>query len=40
MWNIPTVLGSLITNDAKCTREMKYRIAMGKATLKKKDLFP
>jgi hypothetical protein len=32
-------LGSLITNDAKYTREIKYRIAMAKATLNKKDLF-
>jgi hypothetical protein len=33
-------LGSLIINDATCTREMKPSIAMAKAALeKKKDLF-
>jgi len=32
-------LGTLITNDAKYTREIKYTIAMAKATLNKKDLF-
>jgi hypothetical protein len=29
-------LGSLITNDARCTREIKSRISMAKAGLKKK----
>jgi hypothetical protein len=29
-------LGSMITNDARCTREIKARIAMAKAVLKKK----
>jgi hypothetical protein len=24
-------LGSMITNDARCTREIEYRIAMAKA---------
>jgi hypothetical protein len=29
-------LGSMITNDARCTRGIKYRIAMAKAAFKKK----
>jgi hypothetical protein len=33
-------LGSMITNDARCTRELKSRIAMAKAAFnKKKTLF-
>jgi hypothetical protein len=33
-------LGSMITNDARCTREIKSRIAMAKAAFnKKKTLF-
>jgi hypothetical protein len=33
-------LGSMITNDARCTRETKSRIAMAKAAFnKKKNLF-
>jgi hypothetical protein len=33
-------LGSMITNDARCTREIKSRIAMAKtAFTKKKNLF-
>jgi hypothetical protein len=32
-------LSSLITNDARCTREMKSRIAVAKAALNKKVLF-
>jgi hypothetical protein len=33
-------LGSVITNDARCTREIKSRIAMAKAAFnKKKNLF-
>jgi len=28
-------LGSMITNDARCTREIKSRIAMAKAAFKK-----
>jgi hypothetical protein len=31
--------GSMITNDAKCTREIKARIAMVKAAFNKKTLF-
>jgi hypothetical protein len=30
-------LGSMITNDARCTREIKARIAMTKAAFKKKN---
>jgi hypothetical protein len=29
-------LGSTITNDARCTREIKSRIAMGKSTFSRK----
>jgi hypothetical protein len=32
-------LGSIITNDARCTREIKYRIAMAKAAFNKKTVF-
>jgi hypothetical protein len=32
-------LGSMITNDARCTREIKSRIAMAKAAFNKKTLF-
>jgi hypothetical protein len=33
-------LGSMITNDARCTREIKSRIAMAKAAFnKKKNIF-
>jgi hypothetical protein len=32
-------LGSMITNDARCTREIKYRIAMAKAAFNKKKNF-
>jgi hypothetical protein len=33
-------LGTMITNDARCTREIKSRIAMAKAAFnKKKTLF-
>jgi hypothetical protein len=31
-------LGSMITNDARCTREIKARIAMAKAAFNKKEL--
>jgi hypothetical protein len=34
-----TSLGSLITNDARCTREVKARIAMAKASFNKETLF-
>ena len=29
-------LGSMITNDARCTREIKFRISIAKAAFKKK----
>jgi hypothetical protein len=29
-------MGSMITNDTRCTREIKSRISMAKAALKKK----
>jgi hypothetical protein len=33
-------LGSMITNDARCTREIKYRIVMARAAFnKKKNIF-
>jgi hypothetical protein len=32
-------VGSMLTKDARCTREMKSRIAMAKAIFKKKNLF-
>jgi hypothetical protein len=32
-------LGSMITNDARCTREIKARIAMAKSAFNKKTLF-
>jgi hypothetical protein len=32
-------LGSMITNDARCTLEIKSRIAMAKAVFNKKTVF-
>jgi hypothetical protein len=32
-------LGRMIKNNARCTREIKSRIAMAKATFNKKTLF-
>jgi hypothetical protein len=32
-------LGSMVTNDARCTREIKTRIAMAKAAFNKNNLF-
>jgi hypothetical protein len=32
--------GSIITNDARCTREIKFRIAMAKAAFNKKTTTP
>jgi hypothetical protein len=32
-------LGSMITSDARCTREIKSRIAMAKTALNKKKIF-
>ena len=31
-------LGSMTTNDARCTREIKYRIAMEKAAFNRKKI--
>jgi len=33
-------LGSVITNDARCTRKIKSRIAMAKAAINKGTLSP
>jgi hypothetical protein len=32
-------LGSILTNDGRCTREIKSRITMAKAAFNKKTLF-
>ena len=32
-------IGSLVTNDARCTREIKFRIAKVKAAVNKKKTF-
>ena len=32
-------VGSMITNDTRCTREIKSTIAMAKADFNKKNLF-
>jgi len=32
-------LGGMITNNERCTREVKYRIAMAKAAFNKKKTF-
>jgi hypothetical protein len=40
MWKSSINLGSMITNDARCALEIKFRIAMAKAELnRKKTLF-
>ena len=36
MWNILKYLGNMITNDARCTLEIKSRIVTAKATFNKK----
>jgi hypothetical protein len=36
MWNISTILGSMIINDARCTREIESRIVMAKSVFSKK----
>jgi hypothetical protein len=38
-WNIFNCFGSLITNYARCTLEIKSRIAVAKAAFSKKNLF-
>jgi hypothetical protein len=41
MWNISTILGGLITNDARCSRYSKSRSAMAKAAfIKKRAISP
>jgi hypothetical protein len=37
MWNISTVLSSMILKDARLTREMKSTIAIEKAAFKKEQ---
>ena len=40
MWEYFKYLGNILTNDGRCTCEIKYRIAMAKAVFnKKKTLF-
>jgi hypothetical protein len=36
-WDISTILGSMITNDAICTCVIKSRIALARTTFKKKN---
>ena len=36
MWNLFKYLGSILTNDGRCTCEIKCRIAMAKAVFNKK----
>jgi hypothetical protein len=36
MWNFFKYLGSILTNDGRCTCEIKCRIALAKATFSKK----
>ena len=38
-WNIFNCFGSRITNYARCTLEIKLRIAVAKAAFSKKNLF-
>jgi hypothetical protein len=37
MWNVSIILGTMIANDARCTLEIKSRIAMAKAAFNKKN---
>jgi hypothetical protein len=39
MWNISNILGSMITNVARCTREVKSRITLLKAAFNKQKAF-
>jgi hypothetical protein len=39
LWNISTVFGGMIANDARCTSEIKCNIAMVKAAFNKKAHF-
>jgi hypothetical protein len=36
MWNLFKYLGSILTNDGRCTCEIKCRIAIAKAAFSKK----
>jgi hypothetical protein len=38
MWNICTFLGSIKTNDTRCTREIKSRFTAAKAAFKKNSI--
>jgi hypothetical protein len=38
-WNISNILVTMITNDAKCTREIKSRVALAKATFNEKKTY-
>jgi len=38
MWNILNLLGSILTNDGRCTCKIKCRIAIAKAAFNKKRL--
>jgi hypothetical protein len=40
MWNISYILGCVITNDARGTREIKCSIAMVNAAFNKKKVLP
>ena len=41
MWNVLNVMGSMLTEDGRCTCEIKSTIAMAKAAFnKKKNPFP
>jgi hypothetical protein len=37
MWNISIIWAANVTNDARCTRDIKSRIAMAKAALNKQE---
>ena len=39
MWNPSTIFRSMITNDARCTYAIEWRIAMAKAEFNKKKNF-
>ena len=36
MWNLFKYLGNILTNDGRCTREIKCRIVIAKAAFNKK----
>jgi hypothetical protein len=37
-WNISSYLGSMITNNARCTREIKSWVVVAKAAFNKEKL--